>query len=87
MKKKRILKITKGNDQAVRKKSDLEYNIKTINIKMVRAWKLVDGLKDEGIRWKEKIVELSKESKYLLANIITYFSNSYIFLWPYLYGI
>ena len=37
---------------------------------MVRAGKLVDGLKDEGIRWKEKIVELSKESKNLLANVI-----------------
>ena len=37
---------------------------------MVRAGKLVDGLKDEGIRWKDKIVELSRESKNLLANVI-----------------
>ena len=65
-----LKKLQKEYDQAVKKLSDLEHSIKTINIKMVRAGKLVDGLKDEGIRWKEKIVELSKESKNLLANVI-----------------
>ena len=39
------------------KLSDLEHSIKMINIKMVRAGKLVDGLKDEGIRWKEAYVQ------------------------------
>ena len=65
-----LKKLQKEYDQAVKKLSDLEHSIKTINIKMVRAGKLVDGLKDEGIRWKEKIVELTKESKNLLANVI-----------------
>ena len=65
-----LKKLQKEYNQAVKKLSDLEYSIKTINIKMVRAGKLVDGLKDEGIRWKDKIVELSKESKNLLANVI-----------------
>jgi hypothetical protein len=65
-----LKKLQKEYDQAVRKLSDLEHSIKTINIKMVRAGKLVDGLKDEGIRWKDKIVELTKESKNLLANVI-----------------
>ena len=65
-----LKKLQKEFDQAERKLRDLEYSIKTINIKMVRAGKLVDGLKDEGIRWKDKIVELSKESKNLLANVI-----------------
>ena len=65
-----LKKLQKEYDQAVRKLSDLEHSIKTINIKMVRAGKLVDGLKDEGIRWKDKIVELSRESKNLLANVI-----------------
>ena len=62
--------LQKEYDQAVKKLNDLAYSIKMINIKMVRAGKLVDGLKDEGVRWKEKIIELSKEAKNLLANVI-----------------
>ena len=65
-----LKKLQKEYDQAVRKLSDLEHSIKTINIKMVRAGKLVDGLKDEGIRWKDKILELTKESKNFRANVI-----------------
>jgi dynein heavy chain len=65
-----LKKLQKEYDQAVKKLNDLERSIKLINVKMVRAGKLVDGLKDEGIRWKEKIVELTKESKNLLANVI-----------------
>ena len=63
-------KLKKEYDDAVRRMDELARSIKMINTKMVRAGKLVNGLKDEGVRWQEKIVQLSKEEKNLMANVI-----------------
>ena len=60
-------KLKKEYDDAVRKMEDLAKSIKMINTKMVRAGKLVNGLKDEGVRWQEKIIQLSKEEKNLMV--------------------
>ena len=65
-----LAKLKKEYDDAVKKMDDLARSIKMINTKMVRAGKLVNGLKDEGVRWQEKIVQLSKEEKNLMANVI-----------------
>ena len=44
--------------------------METIEIKLKRSGRLVDGLKDEGKRWKENINNLNGEAKNLLANVI-----------------
>ena len=65
-----LKKLQHDYNSAKRKSEDLEMSIKRIREKKDRAEKLVGGLKDEGIRWSEKIVQLSKDSKNLLANVI-----------------
>ena len=65
-----LAQLEKEYNNANRELSNLEFSIKNINIKMKRAGKLVNGLKDEGVRWKEKIIQLSREAKNLLANVI-----------------
>jgi len=65
-----LAQLEREYNNANRELSNLEFSIKNINIKMKRAGKLVNGLKDEGVRWKEKIIQLSKEAQNLLANVI-----------------
>ncbi|MCQ2815624.1 MAG: AAA family ATPase [archaeon] len=62
--------LTKQYNSNVREAKRLEENIHTIQVKMVRAGKLVDGLKDEGVRWADNIVILGKDEKNLLSNVI-----------------
>ena len=57
-------------ENAQKSERDLSHSIQLINIKSKRAVRLVDGLKDEGERWKDNILNLEKEEKNLMANVI-----------------
>lgn len=62
--------LQKSFENAKNQLSELSNSIENINIKSNRAVRLVEGLKSEGVRWKENIIALEKEEKNLLANVI-----------------
>jgi hypothetical protein len=65
-----VEKLTKDFEDANNTLNELQTTMETIEIKLKRAGRLVDGLKDEGKRWKENINNLNVEAKNLLANVI-----------------
>jgi len=65
-----LKKLQQSFENAKNQLQELSDSIENINIKSNRAVRLVDGLKSEGIRWKENIQILEKEEKNLMANVI-----------------
>ena len=65
-----LKKLQQSFENAKNQLQELSNSIENINIKSNRAVRLVDGLKSEGVRWKENIQILEKEEKNLLANVI-----------------
>jgi dynein heavy chain len=66
----KLLDLKKIFDEKSKELNMLNIDIENIKIKSNRAVRLVDGLKDEGRRWKESIKILEEEEKSLLANVI-----------------
>ena len=62
--------LTKSFNAANNDLKNLERKIENIEVKLKRSARLVDGLKNEGIRWKENILKLQKQEHNLLANVI-----------------
>ena len=65
-----LKKLQNSFDDAKNQLQELSDSIETISIKQKRAVRLVEGLKSEGIRWKDNIQLLEKEEKNLLANVL-----------------
>ena len=47
----------------------LEKDIETTQIRLIRAEQLLDLLGDEGIRWEESLVQLTKDIGFILGNV------------------
>jgi dynein heavy chain len=67
---KKLSDLKKTFDEKNKELKKLNTDIENIKIKSKRAVRLVDGLKDEGKRWKESIKILEEEEKSLLANVV-----------------
>jgi dynein heavy chain len=65
-----LKKLQQSFENAKNQLKELSDSIENISVKQKRAVRLVDGLKSEGIRWKENIGLLEKEEKNLIANVV-----------------
>ncbi len=65
-----LKKLQNSFENAKNQLQELSNSIENISVKSNRAVRLVEGLKSEGVRWKENILILEKEEKNLLANVI-----------------
>jgi dynein heavy chain len=65
-----LKKLQQSFENAKNQLTELSNSIENINIKSNRAVRLVEGLKSEGVRWKENIANFKKRRKIFLTNVI-----------------
>jgi len=67
---KKCSKLQKEAEECLKKKEETQVNLELNKQRLVRANKLLSGLKDEKSRWGEEVVRMAEESKFLVGNCI-----------------
>jgi len=65
---KKCSKLQREAEECLKKKEETQVNLELNKQRLVRANKLLSGLKDEKSRWGEEVVRMAEESKYLIGN-------------------
>lgn len=65
---KKCSKLQREAEECLKKKEETLVNLELNKQRLVRANKLLSGLKDEKSRWGEEVVRMAEESKYLIGN-------------------